>query len=125
VIVKAEPQEQGPALAKFADTRTAGVYEVQLTANDNTLENIAVAYNVDAAEGALKMVTREQLEKELPDVDVAKVFQQASELYLNADEMQGANLSDTVLYALVFLLLAEQLLSYFVSYHPPRTQGAR
>jgi hypothetical protein len=125
VIVKAEPQSQGPALAKLTDTRTAGVYEAQLTANDNTLENIAVAYNVDASEGALQTITRDQLAKELPEIDVSKVFQRASELYLNAEEMQGQNLSDTVLYALVLLLLAEQLLAYFVSYHPARTQGAR
>ncbi len=36
IVVKAEPQENGPAIAMLTDTDASGIYEVQLTGNDNT-----------------------------------------------------------------------------------------
>ncbi len=123
VVVKAEPQEKGPAIAKFPDTDTSGIYEVQLTANDNTQESFAFAYNVDAAEGNLKQISREQLGTELKDVVFE--YHPAADLYLNAKEMQGSNLSETLLFVLIALLIGEQLLAYSISYHPARLQGVR
>jgi hypothetical protein len=123
VVVKAEPQEKGPAIAKFPDTDISGIYEVQLTANDNSQENMAFAYNVDAAEGNLKQISREQLGTELKDV--VYEYHHAVDLYLDAKEMQGSNLSETVLFVLIALLVGEQLLAYSISYHPARLQGAR
>jgi hypothetical protein len=123
VVVKAEPQATGPAIAKLTDTDTSGIYEVQLTANDNTQENMAFAYNVDAAEGNLKQIGREQLGTELKDV--VYEYHHAVDLYLDAKEMQGSNLSETVLFVLIALLVGEQLLAYSISYHPARLQGVR
>ncbi len=123
IVVKAEPQDKGPAIAKLPDTDTSGIYEVQLTANDNTQDNFAFAYNVDATEGNLKQVTREQLNSELKDVVFD--YHHASDLYLDAKEMQGSNLSEIVLFVLIALLIGEQLLAYSASYHPAPLQGER
>jgi len=121
VIVKAEPQDSGPAIAKLTDTDASGVYEVQLTGNDNSQEITDVAYNVDTAEGDLSTIGQEKLASELPDV--VYELHRADELYFDAKDMQGFNLSESLLYALVALLIAEQLLAYSASYHPARRQG--
>ena len=55
IVVKAEPQENGPAIANLDDTDTAGVYEAQLTPT-TTRRKYCGAYNVDAGEGDLKTV---------------------------------------------------------------------
>ncbi|HZZ30273.1 MAG TPA: BatA domain-containing protein [Pirellulales bacterium] len=122
VVVKAETQGDGPAKAVLADTDTSGIYEVQLTANDNSQEVTEVAYNVDAAEGDLNVVSQEQLAAELSDVSYE--FHRANDLYFDSKEMQGFNLSETILYVLIFLLVGEQLLAYSASYHPARWRGA-
>jgi Aerotolerance regulator N-terminal/CARDB len=122
IVVKAEPQENGPAKATLTDTDTSGIYEVQLTANDNTQEVTDVAYNVDAAEGDLNVVNQEQLAGELSDV--VYEYHRAGDLYFDSKDMQGFNLSESLLYVLIFLLLGEQLLAYLASYHPARLRGA-
>jgi hypothetical protein len=118
IVVKAEPQENGPAVATLTDTGTAGIYEVQLTGNDNTQEVRDVAYNVDPAEGDLSTISPEQLAAEL--TGVAYEYHRAGDLYFDSKEMQGFNLSESLLYVLIFLLVAEQLLAYSASYHPAR-----
>src|SRR6185295_5057729 len=90
---------------------------------DNTQESRSVAYNVDAAEGDLKSITREQLAAELADVNFQ--FQLARDAFWDTGEVQGKNLSQALLYGLIILLLAEQLLAYSASYHPAKPQGAR
>src|SRR5262249_52890610 len=121
VVVTAKPQENGPSLATLEDTDTSGIYEVQVTANDNTQQVTAYAYNVDPAEGDLSTVGAQQLASELKDVSYE--FHHAADLYFDAKELQGFNLSETLLFALIFLLIAEQLLAYSVSYHPAKVQG--
>jgi len=122
VVIKAEPQDGGPAKAILTDTDTAGVYEAQLTANDNTVQGIAVPYNVDAAEGDLTVIAPDQLANEL--TGVVYDYHRAADLHFDSKDMQGNNLSEKVLYVLIFLLIAEQLLAYSASYHPTRVQGA-
>ena len=122
IVVKAEPQDSGPAKATLNDTDASGIYEVQLTGNDNTQEVIDVAYNVDAAEGDLNIVTQEQLAAELSDV--AYEYHRAGDLYFDSKDMQGFNLSESLLYVLIALLVGEQLLAYSASYHPARLRGA-
>jgi hypothetical protein len=123
VVIKAEPQEKGPAVATLHGADIAGIYEAQLTANDGTQEIKAVAYNVDASEGDLKTISHEQLTGELKDVVFA--FRNASQLAFDSKDAQGTNLSEPLLYALIFLLAGEQLLAYSASYHPVRLQGVR
>jgi hypothetical protein len=121
IVVKAEPQENGPARATLTDTDTSGVYEVQLLAIDNTPEVRSVAYNVDPTEGDLKIVNAEQFTAEIAGV---AEFHRAGDVFDNK-EIQGSNLSEVMLYALIALLVAEQLLAYSASYHPARSQGVR
>ena len=121
VVVTAKPQENGASIATLEDTDTSGIYEVQLTANDNTQQVTAYAYNVDAAEGDLSTIGSQQLASELKDVSYE--FHNAADLYFDSKELQGFNLSKSLLFALIFLLIAEQLLAYSVSYHPAKVQG--
>jgi Aerotolerance regulator N-terminal len=121
VVIKAEPQENGPAKAILTDTDISGVYEAQLTGNDNTVQGIAVPYNVDAAEGDLTVIAPDQLASEL--TGVVYDYHRAADLHFDSRDMQGNNLSEKVLYLLIFLLVAEQLLAYSASYHPTRAQG--
>jgi hypothetical protein len=122
VLVKAEPQKEGPAIAKLVDTDFAGLYEATLTQRDNTQELLSVAYNVDASEGDLATVTAERLTASLPKLNPR--YLKASDLFFDATELQGSNLSQNVLFVLILLLLGEQLLAYSASYHPARRQGA-
>ncbi len=122
VLLKATPQENGPAIVKLENTDTSGIYDIALTQKDNTQDVQSVAFNVDPAEGELKTLSSEQLTAQLPDV--AYEYHRAADLYFDAKEMQGFNLSETVLYVLVFLLIGEQLLAYSASYHPARVRGA-
>ncbi|MCC7084337.1 MAG: BatA domain-containing protein [Pirellulales bacterium] len=121
VLVRAEPQPKGPAIAKLADTDYAGLYEATLTQRDSTQELLAVAYNVDAAEGDLNALSREQLKAVLPKLNPELL--QVGDLFIDSSELQGSNLSQTILFALIFLLMGEQLLAYSASYHPARRQG--
>jgi hypothetical protein len=122
IVVKATPQESGPSLAKLDDTNFSGIYDVLLTQKDNTQDAVSVAFNVDPTEGDLKTVSREQLAAEL--TNVAYEYHRAADLYFDAKELQGFNLSEGVLYTLVVLLIGEQLLAYSASYHPARSNGA-
>jgi hypothetical protein len=122
IVIKAEPQESGPALATLPDTDSAGIYEVQLTANDNTQQVTDFAFNVDAAEGDLSKIGQQQLADELTGVSYE--YHHAGDLYFDSSEMQGFNLSETLLYVLIVLLIGEQLLAYSASYHPGKMQGA-
>jgi hypothetical protein len=122
VVVKAESQDGGPSIAKLTDTDASGIYEVQLTGNDNTQTITDFAYNVDPAEGDLAIVSSEKLASEL--IDVAYEFHRADEMYFDSKDMQGFNLSESLLYVLIAVLIVEQLLAYAISYHPARRQGA-
>ncbi len=122
IVIKAEPIQGSSPIAKFDNTATSGVYEVVLTQSDNTESLLAFAYNVDPAEGDLAIVSEQQLAAELPDV--AYEFHRAADLYFDSKELQGFNLSENILYLLVFLLIGEQLLAYSASYHPARAAGA-
>jgi hypothetical protein len=123
VVVKAEPRDDGPPTATFTGTDYSGIYEIQRTARDNTPELTAVAFNVEASEGNLKTLDHEQLKSEFPDLVFD--YHLAGDSFFDAKEVQGRNLSEIILYGLVFLLIGEQLLAYSASYHPARLQGAR
>ncbi len=119
VVVKAVPQNDGPSLARLDDTLAGGEYDAVLTQNDNTQDVLSVAYNVDPAESDLKIVSPEQLAAEL--TDVAYEYHRAADLYFDSGQLQGFNLSETVLYVLAALLIGEQLLAYSASYHPAQS----
>ena len=107
--------------ASFADTDFSGFYEAKLTRANGAAETRRYAVNVDPAEGDLKTATAEQIAAGLAGVkyqyDQAAAFQSAP------GEIAGSNLGEAMLYGLVLLLIAEQLLAWSASYHPSAALG--
>jgi hypothetical protein len=108
-----------------SDVATSGVYEVKLKRADQGEESRVFAYNVDPNEGNLRLVTGEQLVGKLKGVHY--IYQQAADFQGGVSNKAGANLSEWILYGLIILLILEQILAYFLGYHPPKAVagGAR
>ena len=113
----AVPGPGGALLATFADTDVAGVYEAQITRTDGTVELRRWAVNVDPAEGDLKIVGAEPLASRLEGVRYDYAL--ASSFRYQNRQAAGVDLSRSLLYFLIALLLVEQVLAWSASYHPP------
>lgn len=116
-------QAKNALLIAFDETRSSGFYEAQLAKTDGTLETRRYALNVDPAEGNLKHVDGPQLASRLPGLRYE--FHDAEDFSLDARQLAGFNLGESMLYLLVMVLLLEQVLAYFTSYHPKASGGAR
>lgn len=123
IVTAVASKEGGPLQASLEVTAQAGVYEARLTKTDGQTETRAFAVNVDPAEGDLHTLDSIALSEHLEGLTYQ--FHRADELNYDSREMAGFNLGRALLYVLVGLLLAEQLLAYFVSYHPPIRREAR
>lgn len=102
--------------AVVAETRQAGVYEVELLGTTGEVDVRRYAFNVDPAEGDLAKPDETEIAQRLEGVPHT-MHRADSFRYLSAD-VAGFGLSTAVLYALIVLLVLEQLLAYFASYHP-------
>ncbi|MGH7193914.1 MAG: hypothetical protein ACREJM_10325 [Candidatus Saccharimonadales bacterium] len=101
--------------ASFTETPTSGVYQLELTTVEGTLEVRRLAFNVEAAEGNLATVAPDELETKLEGIPFE--YSAARQFQLATHELAGANLSPWIVYCLVGLLLSEQLLAYSAGYH--------
>jgi hypothetical protein len=112
--------DAGGLSATFAETDAAGIYQAHLTTARQEQQQVRrFAYNVDPDEGDLATVTGEQLAASLPGVRFE--YLQAADFTEKTERQEaGFNLSDAVLYLLIAVLLAEQVLAYFCSYHPAK-----
>jgi hypothetical protein len=113
----ARPAE-GRLTAEIADTRESGLYSVDLTRRDGTHAARAVAVNVAGEEGDLRTFGRSDLETKLAGIDHA--FHWWDDFAQRTTTLAGFQMSDALLYALIALLIGEQLLAYSASYHPQR-----
>jgi hypothetical protein len=82
--------------------------------------------NVNPAEGDLAALDGQHLASGLQGVKYQ--FEQAAVFQSTTGELAGYNLGEAVLYALVLLLIGEQVLAWSASYHlhrrdVPRAQG--
>ena len=105
----------------LADTDLSGFYEAQLTRTDGAAETRRYALNVDPAEGDLTALGPEQLAARLEGVKYQ--YEQAAAFQSTAGELAGYNLGEAILYGLVLLLVAEQILAWSASYHPAGRRG--
>jgi hypothetical protein len=99
----------------------SGVWEFQLTTREGKPESRYVAVNVPVGEGDLHLIGREELAELLRGIDYEYAL--ASQ-FSNADDVfEEARLSDALLYALLAMLVGEQLLAVSASYvsSRPRT----
>jgi hypothetical protein len=103
------------------NTDKSGFYEARLTTNEGQTESLAYAYNVVPTEGNLAVINEQEMSDRL--ADVVYEFHRAGELAVAGSDA-GQNLSETILYLLVALLIGEQLLAYSASYHPPARELA-
>jgi hypothetical protein len=105
------------------DTDNAGVYEAWPRTTKGEIAESDIrrwALNVEPEEGDLAPVDSKEL---LTKLDPVKVTWHQAESYEQQDlSSSGYNLSQMLMFALICLLLGEQLLAYSASYHP--TPGA-
>ncbi len=111
------PTAGGPLAAQLPETEASGIYEAQLLKADGGREIRRYAVNVDAAEGDLRTLSAAQLGVHL--AGVRYTYAQAANYRAAETTIAGVNLSQTLLYALILLLIVEQMLAYSASYHPP------
>ncbi len=110
VLTGASTGEAGRAL-----TGQQGIYEIWGARKTGQLDVSRFALNVDANEGDLAHVSPAQLATKLQAKFGA---QNAGEMQFELAGQSSSNISEYLLYALVVLLIGEQLLAYSASYHP-------
>ncbi len=98
------------------ETPLSGIYQAQLTRRDGEAEQRAFAVNVDSEEGDLAALDGAQLAGRLAGIDYT--YEQAAAFHYDVGESEHGNLWRWVLFALVVLLVLEQLLAWSASYHP-------
>ncbi|MEX0677498.1 MAG: BatA domain-containing protein [Pirellulales bacterium] len=107
--------------ATLADTDTSGIYQAHMTSTDGSQQALRFALNVVPDEGNLKKLTSTQLAGRLEGVRYE--FHEAGDIHYNPQQLAGLNLGESLLYALIVILLAEQVLAYACSYHPRAREG--
>ncbi|MBI3839881.1 MAG: BatA domain-containing protein [Planctomycetia bacterium] len=110
-------------VATLSDTDTSGIYQAQLTGTDATQRVERFAFNIDPDEGDLHQFNGEQLASQLDGIRYQ--FHQAGDIHYNPQQLAGVNLSESLLYLSLLVLLAEQLLAYAASYHSSAKEGTR
>jgi hypothetical protein len=109
--------------AVLADTPKSGVYQAQLTLTDGTQKVERYSYNVNPEEGDLKKLDAVQLAGRLGSVRYE--YHRSGDINYNPQQLAGFNLSESLLYALIAVLLVESVLAYACSYHPRPLGAAR
>ena len=104
-------------------TYKAGIYEAWPRTLDGELQVQRYVLNVDPREGDLGLATAEELANKLAGTQV-ELFA-ADDLTLGADDEGGFSWSQFLMYALICLLLIEQVLAYIGSYHAGPQSGIR
>lgn len=98
-------------------TDRPGCYEAWQRGNNGDLSVQRYALNVDTRESDLRLLGNEALAKLLANTKV-RVYG-ADELAIGSDQTEGLPWSQYLWWVLLGLLLFEQLMAYFISYHPP------
>ncbi len=115
-------EETEKLVVSLPETDASGVYRARLSRKDGTWDEKLFAYNVDSTEGDLKAVSREDLAGSLAPLEFE--YAAADEFQYEVEEA-GYNLFLPLLYALILLLIGEQILAWSASYHPPTPAGGR
>ncbi len=122
-VQEAEVGADGQLAATLLNTDVGGFYQARLVRRDGREEVRGFAVNVDPEEGDLRVLDYSELASRLDGVP--HEYQLAATYQYAAGEESGHNLGTILLYLLVALLVAEQLLAYAASYHPPTWRQAQ
>ncbi len=123
VIERPAEKEAGDTrfmLASIAprETDRSGLYEMWLSRVDGTIEADRFAVNVDAQEGNLAQTPTSEIVAKLDPVAVDIGY--ADQYETAAIQQAGFNQSLLLMCLLIALLVGEQILAYFTSFHPAR-----
>jgi hypothetical protein len=122
--VTVDATADGPAhKAVLADPGAAGIYQAQLTRIDGSPAVERFAYNVSGDEGDLRKIEPTQMAGRLSGLRYE--FHRSGDITYNPQQLAGFNLSESLLYALLGVLLVESGLAYAASYHPQQLRGAK
>lgn len=118
VPVSAVRTPEGQWLVALDETDESGYYEARLTRTGGTAEVRRYAFNVDPHEGDLAYLDAEQLAVRLKGLKYT--YESAAAFHSATMELAGQDVSEALLYALLVLLIGEQILAWSASYHPAR-----
>jgi hypothetical protein len=110
------------ALTARQPTVAAGAYTARWKRLDGTERERAFAVNVTPSEGLLERIGRERLDRTLAGIPFR--YDSAAALEPDSGSLAGVSLVHPLLYALLAILLLEQIVSYFASYHLPTKRSA-
>ncbi|HLQ45020.1 MAG TPA: hypothetical protein VK137_09850, partial [Planctomycetaceae bacterium] len=109
----------------FRDTDLPGIYRVRLLDLNQVPFERWITYNFPVEESDLALASDELIRKQLGD-KVRVSIQDPGELSWIAGRDIGHEIRDWLLMLLAAILIAEQLMAYRLSYHPPpKTDGVR
>ncbi len=111
-------QDDGTFLATYPSAPVSGIYRAELSAKDGGSRPMQLAVNVDPVEGNLALVDGPNLAARLDGIDYR--YESVSTFRFAEEEFAGTDLTDTLLYALLAILLFEQFFAYWIGDHPPR-----
>ncbi len=121
-----EATGEDPLTFAFDETEEADFYQLLLEPEQGTAEIRQFAYNVDPEEGQLGFVPLDRLTALVgAHPRAAARMAGASASGATGLEQGKSPLSQYLLYALIMLLVGEQILAYSASYHPPAAGGDR
>jgi hypothetical protein len=114
----------GSSLSRFQETGRQGIYEAWPRSGDGVPDIRRYAVNVAPEEGRLERLgVRELLTALEPVTPKVHDWQEYDARSLDFLSLGGFRWSRYLFYVLVVLLLAEQVMAYATSYHPPRANG--
>jgi uncharacterized membrane protein len=110
--------------ATFRDTDLPGIYRVRLIDLNQVPVERWIAYNFPTAESDLALATNDIIRKQLGDKARVTIQEPGQFAWIAGREI-GSEVRDVLLLLLAVILLAEQLLSYRLSYHRQPLFGSR
>lgn len=119
--------EATSATLSILSTEQPGIYRLQRTRGDGSIERIGRAYNVVPDEGNLSKIGRSELADQLGNLEYDYV---AAREFTGEVESSQFEAKDFLIALVALLLLGEQLLAYRLSFHrsavaSPRRGGTR
>jgi hypothetical protein len=105
----------GMLVAELPAIAASGVYHALLQKREGGLDRRSYAFNVAAGEGDLELASRAEISRRLEGVDFQ--WHDSADMRIEDAQLAGLQLGDSLLGALIALLLGEQLLAYSASYH--------
>ncbi len=116
-----DSQEGIERIAVLSETDSSGLYEARLVKLDGGEVIERFALNVVPEEGDLRKLDSRTLASELEGLRYE--YYDAQDIDYNPQQLAGFNLGQSLLYVLIVVLLAEQVLAYVCSYHPKPTEA--